>query len=53
MRLNRLQDQVGREEERKQQQGLFDEFYHAGEIASFGHCAAQAPQSMHLSGSIV
>ena len=53
MRLHGLQDQIGREEEREQQQGFLDELNHAAVIASFGHCAAQAPQSTHLSGSIV
>ena len=52
LRLDRLKNQIGCEEERKQKQGLVDELYHAGEIASHGHCAAHAPQSTHLSGSI-
>ena len=53
MRLHPFQHQVGGEEERKQQQILDQEVDHAAEIASFGHVAAQAPQSTHLSASIV
>ena len=53
MCLNPLQDQIGREKERKQQQVVYQEVNHAWAIASFGQVAAQAPQSTHLSASIV
>ena len=53
MRLHRLKDEIRREEERKEEQRLPEELRHQpAEIASLGHCAAQAPQSTHLSGSI-
>src|SRR5574344_715037 len=53
MRFNPLQDQVSDEQEGKKLQLLDDEFNHAGEIASLGQAAAHAPQSTHLSASIV
>ena len=56
MSLDRLQHQIGGEEERKQEQ-VIDKYvdqqvYHAALIASFGQVPAHAPQSTHLSGSI-
>ena len=51
-RFHRLEDEVCYEQKREKKQGFPDEFDHACAIASLGHCAAQAPQSTHLSGSI-
>ena len=53
MRFHRLKDKIRRKKERQQRKGFFDEIYHSAEIASHGHCAAQAPQSTHFSASIV
>ena len=53
MRLYRLKDEIRHKEERQKEQRLLNELYHAGAIASFGQVAAQAPQSTHLSASIV
>jgi len=53
MRLHRLEDQIGRKEEREEEQRFLYELNHAWAIASFGQLAAQAPQSTHLSGSMV
>jgi hypothetical protein len=51
--FDRFKDEIRREKERKQKQRFADKRDHAAVIASAGHCAAQAPQSTHLSASIV
>ena len=52
VRLHPLQHQIRRKQEWEKEQVLYEEVNHAGAIASFGHWAAHAPQSTHLSASI-
>jgi hypothetical protein len=53
LRFHRFQDEIRREQKREKLERFQQEFDHSAEIASLGHCAAHAPQSTHLSASIV